>query len=74
MLQSNNLYDLVTFPILKLKMVKCLVKITNNRFLSLEKTIDLYLFYEKKHILRARKKKYRFSTCFEVIGKDKNLV
>jgi hypothetical protein len=55
-------------------MVKCLVKMTNNRFLSLEKTIDLYLFYEKKHILRARKKKYRFSTCFEVIGKDKNLV
>jgi len=55
-------------------MVKCLVKITNNKFLSLEKIIDLYLFHEKKHILRARKKKYRFSTYFEVIGKDKNVV
>ncbi len=55
---------MILFPIPKTKMIRCLLIITNNKFFALESIFDLYLVQEKKHLLRARKKRFRIYSTF----------
>jgi hypothetical protein len=69
-LKSSTLHDLVMFPIPPTKMIRCLVMVRNNKFFSLENTFDLYLVQEKRHLLRAVKKRFRIFSTIEIFGRE----